>query len=63
VTEIDDCCGSVIVVCCCEKVVAEAEDSSGIRRKENVCRWKPLLSNGSEDMTVDTSVCVCVRTV
>jgi hypothetical protein len=28
--------------------------------KGNVCRWKPLPSNGSENTTVDTGVCVCV---
>jgi hypothetical protein len=44
------------VSCCCEKLVAETGDSSGTQRKGNVCRWKPLPSNGSEDVTVDTSV-------
>jgi hypothetical protein len=46
---------------CCEKLVAEAGDSSGTQRKGNVRRWKPLPSNGSEDVTVDTSVCVTVK--
>jgi hypothetical protein len=45
---------------CCEKLVAEAGDSSGTQRKENVRRWEPLLSSGIEDVTVDISVCVCV---
>jgi hypothetical protein len=48
------------VSCCCEKLVAEAGDSVGTQRKGNVRHWKPLPSNGSEDVTVDTSVCVCV---
>jgi hypothetical protein len=47
------------VSCCCEKLVVEAGDSSRIRRKGNVRRWKPLPSNGSEDVTVNTSVGVC----
>jgi hypothetical protein len=29
-----------------EKLVAEAGDSSGTKRKENIRRWKPLPSNG-----------------
>jgi hypothetical protein len=41
-------------------LVAEVSDSLGNPRKGNVCRWKPLQSNGSEDMTVNNSVCVCV---
>jgi hypothetical protein len=45
---------------CCEKPVGEVEDSSGNQRKGDVCRWKPLRSNGSEDVTVDTNVCVYV---
>jgi hypothetical protein len=49
------------VSCCCEKLVAEAGDSSGTQRKENVRCCNPQLSNGSEDVTVDTSVCVIVN--
>jgi hypothetical protein len=41
-------------------LVAEAGDSSGTQMRGNVRRWKPLPSIGSEDVTVDTSVCVCV---
>jgi hypothetical protein len=37
--------------------VAEAGDSSGTKKTENIRRWKPLQSNGSEDVTMDTSVC------
>jgi hypothetical protein len=44
---------------CCEKLVAEAGDSSGTQRKGNVPSWKPLRSNGIEDVTANTSVCVC----
>jgi hypothetical protein len=43
---------------CCEKLVAEAGDSSGTQKKGNVRRWKPLPSDGSDDVAVDTSVCV-----
>jgi hypothetical protein len=42
----DNCCGSVVVSCCCEKLVAEAEDSSGTQRTGDVRRWKLLPSNG-----------------
>jgi hypothetical protein len=46
---------------CCQLLlleeVAEAGDSSGTERKGNVRRWKPLPSNGSEDVTLDISVC------
>jgi hypothetical protein len=42
-------------------LVAEARDSSGTHRKENVGRWKPLPSNDSEDVTMDTNLCVTVN--
>jgi hypothetical protein len=48
------------VSCCCEKLGAETGDRSGTHGKGNVRRWKPLQSNGSEDVTVDSSVCVTV---
>jgi hypothetical protein len=47
------------VSCCCQKLVAVARDSSGTQRKRNIRRWKLLPSNGSEDVTVGTGVCVC----
>jgi hypothetical protein len=56
VGELDSHWGSVVVSCCCEKLVAR--DSSWTQRKANVLRWEPLLSNGSEDLTVDTSLYV-----
>jgi hypothetical protein len=45
----------------CEKLVAEAVDRSGTQRRGNVRRWKPLPSNWSEGVTVDTSVCATVN--
>jgi hypothetical protein len=45
----------------CEKLVAEAGDRSGTQRKGNVRSWKSLSSNGSEDVTVDTSACEIVN--
>jgi hypothetical protein len=36
----DNCWGSVGVSCCCEKSVAEAWDSLGTQRKQNVQCWK-----------------------
>jgi hypothetical protein len=48
-------------MCCCLKLVAEVGDHSGPQRKERVRRLKPLPSNDSEDMAVDTSVCVIVN--
>jgi hypothetical protein len=36
VSELENCCSSVVVSCYCEKLVAEAEDSSGTQRKGNV---------------------------
>jgi hypothetical protein len=44
----------------CENLVAEAVDSSGTPKKRNRLRKKPLQSNGSEDVTVDTCGCLCV---
>jgi hypothetical protein len=38
-----------------------AEDSSGTHTKGNILCWRPLPSNGSEDVTVDASVCVIVN--
>jgi hypothetical protein len=60
VSELDDCCGTIIVNYCCEKVIAGAGDSLGTQRKGNIRCWKQLPSNGSKDVTVYTSVCVCV---
>jgi hypothetical protein len=45
------------VSCCRQKLVGEAGESSG-SEKDNARRWKPPPSNGSEDVTVDTSVCL-----
>jgi hypothetical protein len=47
--------------CRCEKLVAEAENRTGTKRKGNVRRWKPIPSNCTEDVTVNTSMCVCAR--
>jgi hypothetical protein len=48
-----------VVICCSYKLVAEPGDCSGMQRKGNVLCWKQLPSDGNEDVTVDTSVCVC----
>jgi hypothetical protein len=49
----------------CELLRLEAgsggQGQFGNPEKGNVRRWKPLPSNGSEDVTVDTSVCVIVN--
>jgi hypothetical protein len=50
-----------MVNCCCWKQVGEAVDSSEIQEKGNVRRLKPLPSNFSRDVTVDTNVCVTVN--
>jgi hypothetical protein len=52
---------SVDVICFCANLVAEDGDSSGTQSLGNVRRWKPLPSKGSEDVTVDNSVCVTVN--
>jgi hypothetical protein len=44
----------------CE-LVAEAGNISGIQRNGNARRWKLLPSNGSEDLTMDTNVCVILN--
>jgi hypothetical protein len=59
VSYLDNRSGSIVVICCCEKLVAETGDTSGTQSKGNVRRWKPIPSNGSEDVTVDTNMCVC----
>jgi hypothetical protein len=61
VSELENISSSVLVSRCCDKLVAEAVDSSEVRRKENDSRWKPLPSNGIEYVTVDTSVFVIVN--
>jgi hypothetical protein len=48
-----DFCGAVVMSCCCEKLEAENGDRLRTRRNGNVCRWKPLPSNGSEEVTVE----------
>jgi hypothetical protein len=55
VSSLENCCGLIDVSCCCEKLVAEAGDSSRTQRKQR--------NNGSEDVTVDTSVYVLRCTV
>jgi hypothetical protein len=45
--------GVDVVRCCCEGLVAEAGEGKA-------CRWKPLPINGSEGVTVDTSMSVIV---
>jgi hypothetical protein len=61
VSELEDCWGSVVVSCCLQKLVPEAGDGPGTKRKRNVRRWKPLPSKSSEEVTVDTSVSVTVN--
>jgi hypothetical protein len=39
------------------KLIAQTRDIPGTQRERNVHSWKPLPSNGSEDVTVD-NVCV-----
>jgi hypothetical protein len=60
-SELEDFCSSVIVRCCCEKLVAEATVSLGTQGKGNVHHWKLLPSNSTENVPVDTSVCVIVN--
>jgi hypothetical protein len=59
-SELEDRCSSVVSRCC-QKLEAEAGDRTGTQRKGNVRRWKPLPSNGSEDVTWRTRAGVCVR--
>jgi hypothetical protein len=47
------------VSCCCEKLVAEAGDSSRNQRKVNVRRRSRYQATTGDDVTVNTSVCVC----
>jgi hypothetical protein len=61
VSELEDYCGSVVISCCCEKLAAEAWNTLETQRKGNIHLWKPLPSNSSEYMTVDTSVFVIVK--
>jgi hypothetical protein len=59
--ELDNLWVSAVVSCCCEKLVAEAGDSSGTQRKGNVRRCSRYQATASEDVTVDTSVCITVN--
>lgn len=47
--------------CCSYKLVAEDGDNYETQMKGNVRRWSPLESNGSKDLTVDSSVFVIVN--
>jgi hypothetical protein len=51
---------SFVVSCCCKKLVSEAGDSSGTKRKGNVRRGSRYRATASENVTVDTSVRLCV---
>jgi hypothetical protein len=42
----------------CEKLIDEAGENLGTQKKGNTSQWKPLLSNGSRDVSVDTTGCV-----
>jgi hypothetical protein len=44
------------------KLVAEARDSSGTKRKGGVHCWKPLPSSTVKTATENTSLCVTVKT-
>jgi hypothetical protein len=48
------------VKCCCWKLVTEAWENFGNLDEREHPPLKPLPSNGSEDVTVDTRVCVTV---
>jgi hypothetical protein len=61
VSQLEICCCSVVVRCCCEKLVADVGDNLGNQRMGKVRRGNPLPSNSSEDVSVDSRVCVCVR--
>jgi hypothetical protein len=50
----EDGCGTVVVSCCCYMLVSEAGGSAGTQKKGNIRCWKPLPTNGSKEMTVDT---------
>jgi hypothetical protein len=39
-----------------QKLVAEAEDTSGTQRKGNISGWMALQSNSSENVTADINV-------
>jgi hypothetical protein len=43
-----------------ELLLLEAGDSRNPQRMGNVCHWKLLQSHDREDVTADTSVCLCV---
>jgi hypothetical protein len=43
------------------KLVFEVRGRSRTQRKEDDCRWKSLRRNGSEAVTMDTSMCVIVK--
>jgi hypothetical protein len=49
------------VSCCCENQIVENGDLEETQRKVNTHCWEPLANNGSDDVTVDTSVCVTVN--
>jgi hypothetical protein len=46
------------VTCRCYELVVEAGESSRTLRQGNVRRWEQSPSNGSKDVTVDTSMCI-----
>jgi hypothetical protein len=46
------------VSCCCEKLVAEAGDRSGTRGRGPSAVGSRYRATASEDVTVDTNVCV-----
>jgi hypothetical protein len=62
VSESDNCWGSVTVSCSSEKPLAVAGDVLRTPRKGKVRHLKPLPSNGSEDVNVDTNMRVIVIT-
>jgi hypothetical protein len=55
VSQWQDCWGSVIVSCCCEKLAARKTRGRGTSTVGSSHRVTP-----SEDVTVETSACVCV---
>jgi hypothetical protein len=60
VSELENCCGSVLVSCCCEKPVAITLGPFGNPEEGERPLLKPLTSNGREDVTENTSLCMTV---
>jgi hypothetical protein len=60
-SQLENCCGLALMSCLCQKLVAEAGDSSDIRRKAERPPLQAATKYWQRNVNVDTNVRVIVN--